>query len=78
MWFATALKLRKKSKSHYGKEPKIETILNSFTFFCVVIIQSEAIDSLQLASDWTKFAQKYGNKLNIVMLLVPLALSVLH
>ena len=43
-----------------------------FTFFRADISQSEVEDSLQLASDWIKSAQKNVNKLKEVTLLGPL------
>ena len=52
-----------------SKEPKTVTSFNKLTFFQADINQSEVEDSFQLASDWTKSAQKDVNKPKAVSLL---------
>ncbi len=48
---------------------KSVTTINLFTFFRADLIQSIAMDRLQLTSDWIKSARKNVNKLKVVTLL---------
>ncbi len=50
----------------YSKAPRCVTTFNLFTFLRADLIQSKAVDSLQLTSDWIKSARKNVNKLKVV------------
>ncbi len=53
----------------YSNAPKSVTTFNLFTFFSADLIQSKAVDSLQLTSDWINSARKNVYKLKVVTLL---------